>query len=227
MKKQSIAEQKLNDHIRSSKNFFVVQIGANDGKMADPIHNLVKKYKWNGLFIEPVEYLFNKLKKNYEGCDSLIFENLAITEENGYVDFYQFPQELENNEDFPYWAPGMGSVLKPFDSPGHNTLKQKNFQMVIRKTPCMTFNSLVEKHNINEIDLLQIDVEGYDGQLIKSINFDKIKPKYIRYEDKHINRAYNEKLTNINSEQVIEYLESVGYNVDSCNNGFDRVCFLN
>ena len=221
-------EKDLDDYIsKSDDNFFVLQIGANDGKMADPIYNKVKSYNWKGVLVEPVKYLFERLKLNYANYESnLKFENSVVTTHTGEVDFYQFPEEFENNSDFPYWASGVGSVLKPFNSPGHTTLKNKNFKMIKKKTPCITFSDLISKYNITKIDLLQIDVEGYDGTLLRSIDFNLIKPKYIRYEDKHIDTAHRGGLTKISSSEVVEYLNSNGYLVGKRTNGFDRVCKL-
>lgn len=221
------AETKLNDYIKLEKpDFQVVQIGANDGKMADPIHNLIKKYKWNAVLVEPVTYIFNKLKNNYKGVENIIFENCAISDKTGVVDFYQFPEEYENDKEFPFWAPGMGSLLKPFDSPGHRNLKSKNFTMIKKPTNSLTFNDLLEKHKITKVDLLQIDIEGYDGQLLCNIDFNSVKPRFIRYEDRHIQRAFNEGLTSVSSTDVVSHLNAHGYTVDTCNNGFDKVCML-
>jgi hypothetical protein len=40
--------------------------------------------------------------------------------------------------------------------------------------------------DINELDLLLTDTEGYDGEIIKMFPFHKLKPKLIRFELKHI-----------------------------------------
>ena len=81
----------INDLLESYKpnNFFVLQIGAHDGITADPISNKVKKNSWSGLFVEPVDYLFERLKLNYKGYDNLKFENSVISNTKGYVDFYE------------------------------------------------------------------------------------------------------------------------------------------
>ena len=36
---------------------------------------------------------------------------------------------------------------------------------------CINFNDLVHQEKINKIDLLQIDTEGYDFEIIYSIDF--------------------------------------------------------
>lgn len=217
----------LEKHIREVKSdFFVVQIGANDGKMADPLHSSVRRYGWQGIFVEPVTYLYNKLIENYKGCEGLVFENIAIAKHDGEVEFYQFPQELEKEDEFPFWAPGMGSLLEPFVSPGHTTLKSRNFKMIKKKTPCLAYNSLLVKHDVEKVDLLQIDIEGYDGELLTGMDFSGVKPKFIRYEDRHIQRVYDQGLTSVSSADVVEHLSSAGYSVSQVTNGFDRVCFL-
>tara|TARA_B100000676_G_scaffold211881_1_gene208229 strand:+ start:72 stop:755 length:684 start_codon:yes stop_codon:yes gene_type:complete len=221
-------ELELNNAInKSDASFFVVQIGANDGQMADPIHQKVKAHKWSGVFVEPVKYLYERLQKNYEGFGTdLKFENSVITNFTGVVDFNQFPQEFEDDSEFPFWANGMGSLLEPFSSPAHTNLKTKNFKMVKRKTPCLTFTDLLNKYEVKKIDLLQIDVEGYDGELLAGIDFSHIKPKYIRYEDKHIDTAFKDGLTKVSSDGVISHLIGCGYEVGERTNGFDRVCRL-
>ena len=50
--------------------FFFVQIGANDGRSLggtpgvtdDPIFEYVHTYRWSGLLVEPIPYLFDRLR---------------------------------------------------------------------------------------------------------------------------------------------------------------------
>lgn len=46
----------------------------------------------------------------------------------------------------------------------------------------ITFYTICKKLNIDNIDYLQIDTEGFDSEIIKMIDFDKINIKQIRYE---------------------------------------------
>ena len=54
------------------------------------------------------------------------------------------------------------------------------------KIRCLTLTSLLNNHHVKKIDLLIIDTEGYDYQILKQIPFDKIKPKIIIFEDRHL-----------------------------------------
>ena len=145
------------------------------------------------------------------------------TTKTGYVDFYQYPEESESDKDFPFGS-CMGSVLPAFDSVAHNKLK---YSASKKQYFAMTFSDLIIKHKVKDIDLLQIDTEGYDGELICSIDFNLIRPKFIRYEDKHTDNVYKKKLTNVSSRDTIEYLIKNNYSVSDIDNGYDRLCVCN
>jgi hypothetical protein len=63
----------------------------------------------------------------------------------------------------------------------------------------ITFDSLVE--GVNHIDLLHIDTEGYDYEIIKSIDFDKHQPSLILFEHAHLKKV----------SEVHAYLSDMGY----------------
>ena len=48
--------------------------------------------------------------------------------------------------------------------------------------PCLTFDSLVSKHGVTAVDLVQMDTEGYDFEIVKLIDLDRLRPRLIMYE---------------------------------------------
>jgi len=60
-------------------------------------------------------------------------------------------------------------------------------------------------HIDRKIDLLHIDTEGFDYEIIKSIDFTKIKPKIILYEHNH--------LSNEDKKECMEFLKSKKYSI--------------
>jgi hypothetical protein len=70
---------------------------------------------------------------------------------------------------------------------------------------CMAFSSLIHKYDVSHVDFLQIDVEGYDFDIIKMIDFDSLKPKIIRYE--WVNLSAQDNLL------CAEYLVDRGYSL--------------
>ena len=53
-----------------------------------------------------------------------------------------------------------------------------------------TFGDLISKYSINEVDYLLIDTEGFDYNIIKSINLKKIKINKIKFEYKHLDDTF-------------------------------------
>lgn len=197
-------------HARKTHDFFFVQIGANDGITRDPIHKYVDKYGWSGVLVEPQKDMIEKARASYANKDNLIFENVAITPTDGLVELY-VPKNPKIS--------GCATI-----TPGKHRrmgIYKKNNLLEIRKVQGISLDTLVKKHDIKKIDLLQIDAEGYDFEIIKSINFDKIKPIVINYERKH--------LSSNDRKECVELLESNGYIVPKgyfSLKGDDTVAFL-
>ena len=51
------------------------------------------------------------------------------------------------------------------------------------EVPMHTLRYLLEKHRIERVDLLQIDTEGYDFEILKSVDFSMIQPSIIHFEN--------------------------------------------
>ncbi len=158
--------------------FFVIQIGACDGLMADPIHAWIKKYNWGGILVEPQKIEFEKLKATYrDEHDRFVFENVAIADTDGMCALYRVKDSMLAAD----WERGIASLLPRSDSE----------RFVAEAVPCITFDTLLDRHHVSRIDLLQIDVEGYDFEILKQVDFRRIQPVMIRYE--HINLGPSDK----------------------------------
>jgi FkbM family methyltransferase len=145
--------------------------------MEDPIHQWIKKYRWQGILVEPQVKEFERLKINYRGSDNLKFENVAIAETNGLRPLYKVKDENIEAD----WQRGLASLLaKP------RYCLEKQDMVTTEMVQCVTFDTLLNRHQVKRIDLLQIDVEGYDYELLKLFDFERIKPQLIRYEHKHL-----------------------------------------
>ena len=216
LKKRGYLEEEFDKIIREysnkNSNLFFIQIGANDGMKFDPTYLYVRKYRWKGILVEPVEYVFEKLKENYLGVKGLIFENVAIGNKDGFKKFYMLKKS--EGENLPFWYDEIGSFLK------ENVLKQRDRiedidkRLITEKIKVLTLKSLLEKHNVHKIDFLQIDTEGYDYHILKQIPFDKIKPSMIIFEDRHLTKErkdYCQKLLIQNGYTIIRGLDCFAY----------------
>ena len=72
----------INFLIKKNEIRTIIQIGANDGKKFDDLNNYIKKNNIKSILVEPIVENFEKLKKNYENLDNVIFENSAVSINN-------------------------------------------------------------------------------------------------------------------------------------------------
>ena len=154
---------------RADENFFFVQIGAFDGQVNDPLYELVRGHRWRGVLVEPQPGAFERLKRNYHGQVGLQFFNVAIGAQDGEITLY-----TRAGGDVEVASTQRQLLVKP----GH-----RRGSVVSRRVPCWTVGTLLERAGgRTDVDLLQIDAEGCDYQIIRALDFAKVKPTVIRFE---------------------------------------------
>ena len=163
---------------KRAEDFLVVQIGACDGIMDDPIHDWIQKYAWSGILVEPQHDEFQRLAATYADNTKLHLENVAIASTSGLRTLYKISPDAIKED----WQRGTASLLP---KPGLLELG-----LVATETiQCITLNDLMYKYAVKHVDMLQIDVEGYDFEIIKLIDFNLIKPSAICYEHRNLGFA--------------------------------------
>lgn len=201
---------------QKNSNAFVVQIGAMDGIGFDDTRGFLDMYKWPALLVEPIPEIFTELKYNFRDRDNYIFEQCAITEQDGEVEMLTIPKIAIERESLHPGYKGM-SALYPLKN-GFGTTYQRdidvknNFGINI-KVPSLSFNSLLKKHNIESFDILICDVEGYDWNILKQIDFSVYRPKFIRLE--YINLTEEEKKLTEQKLKDNGYIVEIGQDIDA------------
>lgn len=192
---------------------FFIQIGANDGKMADPLRDSVIASRWRGILVEPVPYLYRRLVENYPRRAGLVFENVAIADRGGSRPFY-YLRAAEGEADVPDWHIGLGSFLKESvlahagDIPG---LEQR---LVEEPVACVTFAELCARHHVESIDILNIDTEGYDYEILKTLDLDALRPGVLAFEYHLLSAA--------DRADCFALLQRQGYEIMT--EGLDAIC---
>ncbi len=192
-----------------TRDFFFIQVGANDGKTGDPIYKYIRKYDWKGILIEPVPYLFQRLKLNYQDRSGLVFENVAISDEDSFKTFYR----IKENHDLGHlvWYDQIGSFNKEVVLKHRWRVRNFDKNLIEEKVPTVAFKTLLVKHRVEKIDLLHIDTEGYDFEIIKLAIAENVKPRMIFYEHYHLtsqDKINCEKLLRQNGYEVLEMLKN-------------------
>lgn len=176
----------------------IVQIGSNKGN--DDLTPIVKEYSeiiTNLILVEPLSVHFTSLKECYKDTKHII-EQAAITDDESVKELTFFYHK-EDGPGYEVASLNKEHILKHVIYNPKLTIDG----IVEELVPCYTINTLLDKHDLLDIDILFIDAEGFDDKLIKSINFGKYNIINIIYENLHIN-----------NDDTISYLNSKGYNID-------------
>ncbi len=189
-------EKILLKYSQNKKDIQFIQIGSNDGVSGDPIVDLVKKNDWHGILVEPVPFLFEKLKKNYEKQkENLFFENSAISKNDGKAKFYRLKQC--DGPETPNWFNQLGSFNKDVVVSHKADIPNFDELFLEEDIPTLSFSSLLKKYNFYKVNLIHIDTEGYDFEIIKLIDFKTISPDILIYEHKHLHPVDHKRSVNL------------------------------
>jgi FkbM family methyltransferase len=194
----------------AASDIFFVEIGANDGVCGDPLHPHIVRHRWRGLLVEPLPDVFLQLKETYKQCKGLLFENIAIGENPGWRDMHRISADALSNGTLPPWTKGIASFFNDRNALGGCRIPGSAFEEIrshitVEKVPCDTLQNVLRKHGVTKIDVLQVDVEGYDYHVLKQLDFSLFRPKIIRIE--WLNLPDDEK------SLALELLNSQGYQI--------------
>ena len=172
------------------KDFGLVVIGAHFGVWLE--QEISKYSKQDIILVEPVPYNIDILEKKYSSFKNITICKNAIFSENKVKSFY-FVDENSITKLGKHWASAIGS----FDKKHILNHKSKRFKIEDSdikeiKIEFITFDKLVEKYSIQSIDRLQIDVEGAEYEILKTIDFKKTKINQILFESKHFDGTFTE-----------------------------------
>ena len=189
---------------KQNKEVFVLNIGAMDGVMFDEMIGYTTSYNFKGLYVEPIPYLFEKLKNNIPGNN--FFENSAISDYDGTIKMQIIdPEVIDKGLVHPCFY-GMSAVYPPKNGLGSEFDRPtvEKYGMLV-DVPCITFNTLMEKHNISKFDVVKIDAEGHDYHIFKQIDLKKYRPSVIRIEWINLTNEQQSKIINLFDENNYKY----------------------
>ena len=193
--------------------FGLVVIGAHFGVWLND--ELARFDKENILLVEPVPYNHKKLKERFISSNNIQICSNAIFSENKISKFY-YVNEKSISKLGKHWASGIGSFNKNHIL-DHRTKRFKVEEKDIDEIEIefITFNNLIEKYLIESIEKLQIDVEGAEYEILKSIDYKKINISSIKFESKHFDGTFKE---GAKLEEIKKKLISEGYKLDQIDN---------
>ncbi len=150
---------------KNKKNGFFLDIGAHDGIEKSNSYFFEKILNWNGICVEPIPEIFQKLKINRE-C---ICVQAGISDMNGTSIFWKIDgySEMLSGLEENYNELHKQRILKEISQYGGNLTEIE--------INVLDINTLLKNYNVSNVDYCTIDVEGSEEKILSvfdSKNFD-------------------------------------------------------
>jgi FkbM family methyltransferase len=166
-------DRKLEAYLPERGGFFV-EAGANDGYMQSNTYYFERIKGWTGVLIEPVPQLFETCKR--ERPHSVVVQAALV------------PPELEGQTvkltvaglmSLVHGAQGSAEADRAHAAEGTRRGREPNYEIEVEGR---TLSSVLDEVGAPEIDLLVLDVEGYEAEVLAGLDLERHIPRFLLVE---------------------------------------------
>jgi FkbM family methyltransferase len=198
--------------IQLKRRLAIVVVGANDGRFNDPIYGFAMRMaaRTRMLLIEPNRSLIPYLQANYQSHPDHRIANCAIGEEGTLTLYAVKPEWIDRYQPayaqgWPHYRAATGITSANRDHVAEALLREGiNPGDAIERlhAPCHQLSTVLASQGMDtQIDVLQIDAEGYDDAVIHASTISVTKPKLIYFENHNIPQPRMELLSSYLSSE--------------------------
>lgn len=168
----------------NAENTVFLQIGACDGIGADPVHKFVRQGRMRAYLVEPLPGTFRSLAKTYAHVDGVTCINCAVGTVDGEATMYT----VKGASNYGASSLSKDHVSKHIGSHAGHEIEEV-------KVKVCSYKTLLIENSIDNVDYVQIDVEGIDDLLVLGIlDSEGELPKFINFESVHLPRKRSDEL---------------------------------
>ncbi len=158
-----------------------VQVGANDGKLADPLFPFLTDHGWHGVLIEPNPVYHARLARLHSGRDHVRALNLAASSEPGALELFYLAEEYEAL----YRENARGCASFARDRVLAALTKERedaNAHIARIDVPVQTLDRILADAGVAQTDVLVIDTEGHEPEVLAGCTLSALRPKIAMVE---------------------------------------------
>jgi FkbM family methyltransferase len=154
---------------------FFIEAGANDGRSQSNTWYLEKYYGWKGILVEPIPALADQCRRNrpgsiVENCALVPFGHAGLTVEMHYCNLMSLVKGAMKSEANDLAHIKAGVEVQPGVGP---------YDLQV---PARTLTAVLDQHRPPRIDLLSLDVEGFELSVLRGLDFERYRPRLMLIE---------------------------------------------
>jgi FkbM family methyltransferase len=163
-------------------------MGAADGLLHDPYREFIIQKNMRGMLVEPLPFQYAKLQRNYSHKRGVTFVQCAVSYPPQKMELFilreAFLATLPNREMLALQA--STSRTRFIESLKQCGVPDAEEHVVSIQVPGCTVEQLMAQNNLAWCDCLFLDLEGYEPNVLLNMDYVRIKPKLIAYENIHL-----------------------------------------
>lgn len=152
-----------------------VEAGANDGLKQSNTHFLERRRGWHGLLIEPIPELAERCRRNRPRsqvrCAALV------------------PPDMDGQE-VELVDVDLMSILRPGDLTEEDEAhlvggeQSQGVRRRVLRVPGKTLSGLLEDAQVQHVDFLSLDVEGFEVEALRGLDLSRHRPSWVLVESR-------------------------------------------
>ena len=184
------------NYFKDRRGGFFIECGAYDGIVDSCCKFFEESMDWKGINIEPVPHIFKRLEKNRPSSTNLM---LALSNNEGVSTFTQVIH--------PSLGQNFGNSSLSHTEEHKRSLINVGCKFENIDVQTTTYKQLIATHNVVNVDLLVLDVEGHEHQVLEGMIDCEVIPAIICVEYSRSTNKINEIMS------VIKYkLDKTSFN---------------
>ena len=170
---------------------FFVEVGAHDG-LSQTNSLYFEQIGWSGLLIEPIPDLYRRCLVNRPACNIVNFCCTSLNDPRSeitmtYAGLMSVVQGHKDKAEEDAWV-----------KRGEELQTLRRYTAVV---PAAPLANILTGEGVKQVDLLIVDVEGYEIPLLNGLDYAVLRPRWIVCEDAH-------------NDDVSEFLLTRGYQME-------------
>jgi FkbM family methyltransferase len=177
---------KILERLEAGDEFQFLQIGAHDASGAAEPAELSGRVRRRGVLVEPQPYFANRLRDRFRGDAGIQVLECAVGDAPGDCPFFVVD---DPSGTLPEWTTQIASFSRTHVEQFSAQVPEIRSRIREMRVDVVTTKDICDRAGIDRLDLLMVDVEGWDWQVLRSFPFETVPVGLVVFEHGHLCRA--------------------------------------